>query len=74
MIGLSFCKKQTNKQTKQTKEIGICPKGFFADVNTQIFEQKGGCLQSTPFQILSCRHRFFPHLRCKLESINLLQR
>ena len=44
MIGLSFCKKQTNKQTKQTKEIGICPKGFFADVNTQIFEQKRDCL------------------------------
>ena len=40
IIWLSFCKKQTDKQTKQTKEIGICPKVFFADVNTHRFSNK----------------------------------
>ena len=40
IIWLSFCKKQTDKQTKQTKEIGICPKVFFAGVNTHKFRAK----------------------------------
>ena len=57
MIWLSFCKNQTNKQTKQTKEIVICPKVLFADVNPHRFSSKRETsLQSTPFQIMDFFH------------------